>query len=57
MADTKTPKTPATRKAPVAPAVRVTEQMKKAALANKITAAELDNIANLAAALKTFLTV
>lgn len=55
----KTPaQTPATPKAkkPAVPVVkRVTDQMKKAALGNKLSAEELDTIANLANALKAFI--
>ena len=43
------------KKAPVAVVQRVTEQLKAAALRGKITADELDVIANLSGALKTFI--
>jgi hypothetical protein len=43
------------RKAPVAPVTRVSEQLKRAALAGKITREELQTVSNLAQALQTFL--
>lgn len=42
-------------KPPVPVYTRMQDQMKKAAMANKLTAEELDKLAALAAALKTFM--
>lgn len=57
MATTKpeTTKTPAAKKPAVPVVNRLTEQMKRAAMGGKLSAEELDKIANLAGALKTFL--
>jgi predicted hydrolase (HD superfamily) len=43
------------KKAAVAPVARVSEQLKRAALAGKINREELQTVANLAQALQTFL--
>ena len=43
------------KKPPIAMFVRITAAMKRAALQGKLSAAELDNLANLANALKTFI--
>lgn len=48
-------KTPAAKKTPVPVFNRVSEQMKRATLANKLSAEELDKIAALAGSLKVFL--
>ena len=57
MATTQSPKdaNAKQKKAPVAPITRISDQMKKATLAGKITKEELDTIANLATSLKVFL--
>lgn len=59
MATAQTPKTPATPKAEKKPAPtpvqRVTDLLKKAALQGKVTADELDVVANLAGSLKVFI--
>lgn len=49
-------KTAKVKKPPVAASVRITDQLKRAALGGKITADELDKLAALAGALKTFMT-
>ena len=51
----KTEKQPRAKKEPQTPVQRVTDILKKAALQNKVSADELDSVANLAAALKTFM--
>jgi hypothetical protein len=59
MATVQTPavKTPKIKKAPVAAVTRLVDQMKRGALQGKLTATELDTIANLAASLKVFVSV
>ena len=62
MATTTPTKTPAAtkpareKKAPVATVTRLVDQMKRGALQGKLSGAELDTIANLAASLKVFVT-
>jgi hypothetical protein len=52
---TKTPADKKPAKPPVAPFVRLSEQMKRSTLGGKITAEELDKLAALAGSLKVFL--
>lgn len=52
---TKTETTVKTKKAPVALVQRLTDQMKRGTLNNKLSKEDLDTISNLSAALKTFL--
>lgn len=54
---TKIAVTPKAKKPAVAPATRIVELMKRNTLSNKLTAAELDSIAQLAASLKVFVSV
>jgi hypothetical protein len=60
MATNKPAQNPAAPKAPKKPPVpvakRLTDQMKRGALQGKLTAEELDSLAALAGALKTFVT-
>jgi len=49
--------TPKPKKDPIAVSKRLTDQMKRAALNGKLTSEELDSLANLATALKTFISV
>jgi len=49
--------TPKPKKEPIAVSKRLTDQMKRAALNGKLTSEELDSLANLATALKTFISV
>lgn len=42
------------KKDPIAPVVRITDAMKRATLGGKLSADELDKLAQLASALKTF---
>ena len=46
---------PKVKKEPVAPIERVTETLKRAAIAGKISKQELETVANLANALQTFM--
>ena len=46
---------PKAKKEPVAPIQRVTETLKRAAIAGKISKQELETVANLASALQTFM--
>lgn len=55
-APSKTEKAQKEVKPPVAVSVRIIDQMKRGALQGKLTADELDSLANLAQALKTFVT-
>lgn len=52
--ENKAPKAPKVAKAPVAVVTRIIEQMKRGALQGKLSAAELDQVATLAASLKVF---
>ena len=46
---------PKVKKEPIAPIQRVTETLKRAAIAGKISKQELETVANLANALQTFM--
>lgn len=52
---TKTPAAPKTKPTPKTVVQRVTDQLKVAALRNKISGDELDVVINLATSLKTFI--
>ena len=47
--------TPKVKKEPIAPVAKITESLKRAAIAGKISKDELDAVSNLAVALKTFM--
>lgn len=47
--------TPKVKKEPIAPVAKITETLKRAAIAGKISKDELDAVSNLAVALKTFM--
>lgn len=51
----KTPSVPKVKKESVTPVQRITDMLKRAAVANKISKDELETVANLAVALKTFM--
>ena len=46
---------PKVKKEPIAPAAKITDSLKRAAIAGKISKDELDAVSNLAVALKTFM--
>ena len=53
----KTPAAPKAKKEPVAPFVRLNDQMRRAAAQKRLTADELDKLAQLAGALKVLVSV